>query len=85
MLDTHLPELDQGNRRYSDLCAAGSNAILLIRWIRYVHRRCRKVLQAKLLMRGFQEMSKVANARNSLFHFQNSTLRITPNLWELDR
>ena len=47
--------------------------------------RCRKVLQAKLLMRGFQEMSKVANARNSLFHFQNSTLRITSNLWQLDR
>ena len=28
MLDTHLPELDQGNRRYSDLCAAGSYAML---------------------------------------------------------
>ena len=26
------------SHRYSDLYAAGSNAILLIRWIRYVHR-----------------------------------------------
>ena len=48
-------------------------------------RGCRTVLQAKLLMRGFQGISKVANARNSLFHFQNSTLRITSNLWQLDR
>ena len=47
-------------------------------------RRCRKVLQAKLLMRGSQGMSKVANARYSLFHYQNSTLRIMSNADHLE-
>ena len=46
--------------------------------------RCRKVLQAKLLMRGFHGLLKFANARNSLFHYQNSNLRVTFNADHLE-